>query len=95
MTMTMTMPCHEHDLNRHGTTAASCLTFEQPVDAALFETCLAMLMEFRGEDLLRVKGIINVAGMDRPMVIHGVQHVFHPPEVLDGGQALTGDPKSS
>ena len=74
---------HEHDLNRHGTIAASCLTFEQPVDAALFETCLAMLMEFRGEDLLRVKGIINVAGMDRPMVIHGVQHVFHPPEVLD------------
>ena len=75
---------HEHDLNRHGTIAASCLTFDQPVDAALFETCLAMLMEFRGEDLLRVKGIINVAGMDRPMVIHGVQHVFHPPEILDG-----------
>ena len=74
---------HDHDLNRHGTIAASCLTFEQPVDAALFETCLAMLMEFRGEDLLRVKGIINVAGMDRPMVIHGVQHVFHPPEILD------------
>ena len=74
---------HEHDLNRHGTIAASCLTFEQPVDAALFETCLAMLMEFRGEDLLRVKGIINVAGMDRPMVIHGVQHVFHQPEILD------------
>jgi G3E family GTPase len=21
--------------------------------------------------------------MDRPMVIHGVQHVFHPPEVLE------------
>ncbi|MEC7106697.1 MAG: GTP-binding protein [Pseudomonadota bacterium] len=75
---------HDLDLNRHGTIAASCLTFEQPVDAALFETCLAMLMEFRGEDLLRVKGIINVAGMDRPMVIHGVQHVFHPPEILDG-----------
>ena len=29
------------------------------------------------------KGIINVAGMDLPMVIHGVQHVFHPPEILD------------
>ena len=74
---------HEHDLNRHGNIAASCLTFEQPVDAALFETCLTMLMDFRGADLLRVKGIINVAGMDRPIVIHGVQHVFHPPEVLD------------
>ena len=42
-----------------------------------------MLMQFRGADLLRVKGIINVSGMDRPMVIHGVQHVFHPPEVLE------------
>ena len=42
-----------------------------------------MLMEFRGADLLRVKGIINVAGMDRPIVIHGVQHVFHPPEIFE------------
>ena len=41
-----------------------------------------MLMEFSGADLLRVKGIVNVAGMDRPIVIHGVQHVFHPPEIL-------------
>jgi G3E family GTPase len=40
-------------------------------------------MQFRGPDLLRVKGIINVEGMDRPMTIHGVQHVFHPPEVLE------------
>lgn len=73
---------HSHDLNRHGQIEASCITFEQPVDAALFESCLTMLMEFRGADLLRVKGIVNVAGMDRPIVIHGVQHVFHPPEIL-------------
>ena len=42
-----------------------------------------MLMEFRGSDLLRVKGIVNVIGMDRPIIIHGVQHVFHPPEILE------------
>ena len=35
------------------------------------------------EILDRVKGIINVAGLDRPLVIHGVQHVFHPPQLLD------------
>ena len=74
---------HENSANRHGRIEASCLTFAQPVDAALFEACLTMLMDFRGPDLLRVKGIVNVAGMDRPMVIHGVQHVFHPPEILD------------
>lgn len=74
---------HHQDRNRHGLIKANCLTFSTPVDAALFDSCLQMLLQFRGPDLLRVKGIINIAGMDSPMVIHGVQHVFHPPEVLD------------
>ena len=72
-----------HDRNRHGRIEASCLIFSEPVDAVIFESCLELLMQFRGPDLLRVKGIINVVGMDRPMVIHGVQHVFHPPEILE------------
>jgi G3E family GTPase len=74
---------HHHNLNRHGGIQASCLVFEHPVDPVIFEACLEMLMAFRGPDLLRMKGIINVAGMDRPMVIHSVQHVFHPPEILE------------
>ena len=74
---------HEHDASRHGRIEAICLTFNQPVDAALVDSCLTMLMEFRGADLLRLKAIINVEGIDRPMVLHGVQHVFHPPEVLE------------
>ena len=74
---------HKPDPSRHGKILASHLTFEEPVDAALFESCLQVLLDFRGPDLLRIKGIINVAGVDRPMVIHGVQHVFHPPEILE------------
>ncbi len=35
----------------------------------------------RGPDLLRVKGIVNVEG--RPVVVQGVQHLFHPPIELD------------
>ena len=73
----------EHDRSRHSGVQASSLVFDDPVDAALFESCLTMLMQFRGQDLLRVKGIIHVAGLDRPMVIHGVQHVFHPPQLLE------------
>ena len=74
---------HSADVSRHGDIVASHLTFSKPVDAALFESCLQMLLNLRGSDLLRVKGIVNVVGMDLPMIIHGVQHVFHPPEVLD------------
>jgi G3E family GTPase len=36
-----------------------------------------------GEDLLRVKGILNLAGESAPVAIHGVHHIFHPPVLLD------------
>jgi len=37
----------------------------------------------KGEDLLRFKAIVNVAEQpDAPVVVHGVQHVFHPPITL-------------
>jgi len=31
---------------------------------------------------LRVKGILNVKGLDKPVAVHGVQHLFHPPATL-------------
>ena len=34
-------------------------------------------------DLLRVKGILCLRDEDRPVVIHGVHHIFHPPVRLD------------
>jgi G3E family GTPase len=75
---------HAHDVNRHGDRIhATCLTFDTPLDAESFERWLDLLMRIRGADLLRVKGIIHLAGEERPAVIHGVQHVFHPPVLLD------------
>jgi G3E family GTPase len=41
-----------------------------------------MLALTRGESVLRVKGLLNIAGEERPVVLHGVQHVFHPPVML-------------
>jgi G3E family GTPase len=31
---------------------------------------------------VRVKGVLNVVGEEGPVVVHGVQHVFHPPVAL-------------
>jgi G3E family GTPase len=42
-----------------------------------------MLLHAHGEDVLRVKGLLNVRDMPAPVVIHGVQHVIHPPVHLD------------
>jgi G3E family GTPase len=47
------------------------------------ENWLDILRATLGEQLLRVKGILNVEGYERPVIIHGVQHVLHPIDVLD------------
>ena len=41
-----------------------------------------MLLHAHGDDVLRVKGILNVPDVATPVVIHGVQHVVHPPAHL-------------
>jgi G3E family GTPase len=58
---------------------------EKPIRAIALTLLLEILAEHCGGDLLRLKGIVNVAeSPDRPAVIHGVQHVFHPPAWLEG-----------
>lgn len=71
---------HHHDVNRHDEhIKAVCLTVDDPIPANAFDTWLTVLLALKGPDLLRVKGILNIAELAGPLVIHGVQHVFHPP----------------
>jgi len=70
---------HGHDPNRHGDIHAFCLRFERPLDWTAFGLWLTMLLNRHGEKVLRVKGILNVAGEAAPVAIHGVQHLVHPP----------------
>jgi G3E family GTPase len=85
---------HHHDPNRHDARiAAFCLTFDQPLHWQGVATWLDMLVATRGESLLRIKGILNIVGHDRPVVIHGVQHLFHPPALLAAWP--DNDPRSS
>jgi G3E family GTPase len=56
---------------------------KQPIGAVTLTLFLETLAEHCGGDLLRLKGIVNIAeSPDRPAVIHGVQHVFHAPTWL-------------
>ena len=76
---------HGHDPNRHD---AHIRAFAYATDAAIGETAFEMFLDLLratyGPNLLRLKGIVKIAEMpERPVVIHGVQHVFHPPTQLD------------
>lgn len=71
------------DVNRHDASISSfCLTFDEPFEWNTLATWLDLLAAYRGDNLLRVKGLINVVGVDRPVVVHGVQHLFHPPATI-------------
>ena len=75
---------HGHDPNRHGADIrAFCMTFEEPLDWTAFGLWLTMLLHAHGQKVLRVKGILNVVDLPTPVVLHGVQHVVHPPAHLD------------
>ncbi len=63
-------------------THSTSLTFDGPVDWTAFGTWFSMLLHARGEDVLRVKGLLDVGGSG-PVLLNGVQHVIHPPDHLE------------
>lgn len=77
---------HHHDVNRHDDRIrAFSLTTEAAIPASTLELFLELLRSVHGPNLLRLKGIVKVAeAPDTPVVIHGVQHVFHPTAQLEG-----------
>ncbi len=76
---------HIHDISRHGSDIRSfTLTFNTPIDIENFATSMGALTMLHGNNLLRIKGIIKTKDSpDKPLVIHGVQHIFHEPIRLD------------
>jgi G3E family GTPase len=60
---------------------AFALTFDAPLDWTAFGVWLTMLLQARGQDVLRVKGLLDTGGSG-PVVLDGVQHVVHPPRHL-------------
>ena len=74
---------HHHDVNRHDDRITSVsLTFDEPMPAKVFDDWFGLLTQLNGVNMLRVKGLLNLEEMDEPLVIHGVQHIWHPPAIL-------------
>lgn len=79
---------HDHaplDRNRHDEHIASfVIATDEAIPAGTLEMFLELLRANHGSQLLRLKGIVKLAEMpDTPVVVHGVQHIFHPPARLE------------
>jgi G3E family GTPase len=55
------------------------VTVEEPIDWTAFGIWLTMLLNRHGDKVLRVKGILNLAGEVAPVAIHGVRYLVHNP----------------
>lgn len=83
------LPDHQHDHQHdhdHSAGAARAFNMELngQIDWTAFGIWLTALLHAHGERILRVKGILNVQESLTPVIIHGVQHVVHPPLHLAG-----------
>lgn len=84
---------HNHDHGHdHHRIRAFCLWFDGPISWPDFAQAATALAEEHGEKVLRLKGLLDLDGGDRPSAVHGVQHFLHPPVALAAWPA--GDRRS-
>jgi G3E family GTPase len=63
--------------HRHDPTVRSIgITDPRPVDGDLLSTWLGLLLQKRGNDIYRMKGIFNVEGVDKRFIFQGVHMLF-------------------
>jgi G3E family GTPase len=72
---------HHHDVSRHDAHIRSfSFTETRPISPAGLELFMELLKSYHGANMLRMKAIVKMTDEpERPVVLHGVQHVFHPP----------------
>ncbi|MEP3523922.1 MAG: GTP-binding protein [Hyphomicrobiales bacterium] len=57
---------------------------DHPIEKAALTAFLDLLASAHGPQLLRMKGLVHVREHpDKPVLLHGVQNIFHPPKMLD------------
>ena len=61
---------HDQDISSIG------ISDPRPLDARKVNDWLSYLLQSRGEDILRMKGVLNIRGETRRYVFHGVHMMF-------------------
>jgi G3E family GTPase len=67
----------------HNGISSFCVVLEKPIDWPIFGIWLSMLLNRHGREILRIKAILNIRDSQTPVILHGVQHLIHPPEHIE------------
>lgn len=80
---------HHHDLNRHDDRIRSfVIHHDGAIEWEKFVDFIEAIISTHGANLLRMKGILWVKEAAGPVAVHGVQHVFHPPAMLESWDGI-------
>ena len=63
--------------------SSASIIVKDPIKDEVFDRWLDTLIKLKGPDILRIKGIVFLDGLETPFVFHGVQHIFDPPVRID------------
>ncbi|WP_297770953.1 GTP-binding protein [uncultured Roseovarius sp.] len=77
---------HDHRIG------SASIDVTEPIPAEVFDFWLDTLIALKGPDILRIKGIVHLEGLEWPFVFHGVQHIFDAPvplKSLSGGNTTS------
>ena len=75
---------HVHHSAEGGAIQSFSIVTDAQLDWTSFGIWLTMLLHRHGDKVLRVKAILNIAGQERPVAVHGVQRLVHPPVHMNG-----------
>lgn len=75
---------------RHNDVSATVIESDRPLDWADFALWFSLLAHRYGAQVLRMKGILSLAGSDTPVLVQSAQHLVHRPEHLRPGAAAPG-----
>jgi len=86
-------PANASESAGHGKDAESfVLALDGLLDWPVFTVWLSAMLHAHGDRILRVKGRLWARSTGKPLIVHGVQHMMHPPVHLD---ARDGEPRKS
>jgi len=75
---TISKPAFNHDSK-----IETCsIVLDNPISNTTFDNWLDTLVGIKGSDILRIKGLVFLEGIEAPFVFHGVQQIFDPPVQL-------------
>jgi G3E family GTPase len=78
---------------RHANTIrAFSYSIPLPLEWDRVHTALKELLAGHGQHILRAKGLLQIVGIDQPVVLQAVHHTLYPPDLLSG---WAGHPRES